>query len=41
MKESNSQLMEVMRETNKILQEMKVALSELKETIHAEALRKG
>ena len=41
MKESNSQLMEVMRETNKILQEMKVALSELKETIHAEAIKKG
>lgn len=39
MKESNGQLMEVMRETNKILAEMKIALTELKETIHAEALK--
>jgi mevalonate kinase len=37
MQNSNAQLMDVMRETNKILQDMKVAISELKETIHHEA----
>lgn len=34
MRDSNSQLMAVMRDTNTILKEMTVALHELKETIH-------
>lgn len=36
MRDSNNQLMIVMRDTNTILKEMTVALHELKETIHGE-----
>jgi hypothetical protein len=35
MRESNSALISTMRETNTILSEMRVAISELKETIHS------
>lgn len=36
MRESNAALISTMRETNMILAEMRVAISELKESIHAQ-----
>jgi hypothetical protein len=36
MKESNSTLVATMKETNTVLSEMRVAISELKETIHSQ-----
>lgn len=39
MRDSNSQLMNVLQQTNLTLKDMTVALSELKETIHRDATK--